>query len=72
MHRYDQDGKSLNRFWSRLTRIPINHFYKSYGDKRTEGKPTLKENYKGICAIQYLSVDLQYELQLIGESIYSL
>jgi len=72
MHRYDQDGKRLNRYWARVTQIPLSQFYKHYKDKRTKGSITKKPNYKGICAVQYNSVDLQYELQLIGESIYSM
>jgi len=72
MHRYDQDGKVLNEYWSKLTKIPLPQFYKNYKDKRTKGKITKRKDYKGICAVQYNSTDLQYELQLIGESIYFL
>ena len=70
MHRYDQDGKGLSRYWSKVTDIPLSQFYRSYKDERTKGRATKKKGYKGICAVQYLSTDLQYELQLIGESIY--
>src|SRR3989338_1485457 len=70
MHRYDQDGKQLNRYWARITQIPLRQFYKNYGDRRTKGLVTKKPDYKGICAVQYNSVNLQYELQLIGESLY--
>lgn len=72
MHRYDQDGEQLNKYWAYITRIPLSQFYKHYKDKRTKGSVTKKPNYKGICAVQYNSVDLQYELQLIGQSIYSI
>ncbi len=72
MHRYDQNGKTLSKYWSNLTKIPLSQFYRSYKDKRTKGKITKKKDYKGICAVQYNSTDLQYELLLIGESIYSL
>ena len=72
MHRCDQDGKSLNKFWSNLTKIPFSQFYRNYEDKRTKEKPTLKKDYKGVCAVQYLSLDVQYELQLIGETIHFL
>lgn len=72
MHRYDQNGKALNKYWSNITKIPLPQFYKDYKDKRTKGKITKKKDYKGVCAVQYNSTDLQYELQLIGESIYSL
>ena len=69
MHRWDQDGKSLNRYWSKLTKILPGQFYESYADKRTINKPTKKEGYKGVCAVMYFSTDLQFELQAIGESI---
>ena len=72
MHRHDQGGKRLNRYWSHVTQIPLRQFYKDYADKRTKGFATKKQDYRGICAVQYNSVDLQYELQCIGESIYSI
>lgn len=70
MHRYDQNGEALNKYWSNLTKIPLSKFYKNYRDKRTKGKVTKRKDYKGICALQYNSTKLQYELQLIGESIF--
>lgn len=70
MHRYDQDGARLNKYWSRITRIPLAQFYRHYKDKRSKGSPTRKPFYKGICAVQYNSTGLQYELQSIGESLY--
>ena len=72
MLRHDQDGKSLEKYWSRLTKIPLYKFYGFYKDKRTRGKVTTKKDYKGVCAVQYNSTDLQYELQMIGESIFML
>lgn len=72
MHRHDQNGQLLNKYWSKLTKIPLSQFYKNYKDIRTKGKTTKKPDYKGICAVQYFSTDLQYELQLIGETLYSL
>ena len=72
MHRYDQNGNSLCRYWSNLIKIPLSQFYRSYRDKRTKGRITRKKDYRGICAIIYFSTSLQYELQLIGESLYFL
>jgi len=72
MHRFDQDGEQLNKYWARITQIPLRQFYKHYRDKRTRGSVTKKLNYKGVCAVQYNSTKLQYELQSIGESIYSI
>lgn len=69
MHRCDQNGESLNKFWSDLTKIPIKQFYKSYADKRTINKPTKKQGYKGVCAVMYFDTELQFELQAIGEVV---
>ena len=69
MHRWDQDGKALNRYWSGVTRIPLSQFYHSYADQRTKGRPTRKPAYKGVCCVQYGDTDLQYELQAIGEAV---
>ena len=69
MHRWDQDGTALIRHWSRVTQIPLSQFYRSYADARTKGTPTHKNNYRGVCCIQYGSTEIQYELQAIGEAI---
>lgn len=69
MHRWDQDSKRLKRYWSKLTGIPLKHFFNNKPDIRTKGKPTMKVNYKGVCAIQYSDTSLQFTLQSIGEVI---
>ena len=69
MHRWDQDGEALNRYWSKVTRIPRKQSYPSYADRRTKGQATRRHNYKGVCCVQYCDTTLQYELQAIGESI---
>lgn len=69
MYRCDQSIEELNKYWSDITEIPLSNFYKSKPDGRTKGKPTLRKDYKGICAIHYLSTDLQFRLQAIGETI---
>ncbi len=69
MHRWDQNGQSLQRYWSRVTKIPLRQFYQSYADKRTRGKPTQKRGYKGVCSIQYGDTNIQYELQSIGNAV---
>ncbi len=69
MYRYDQNLKELNKYWSNVTGIPLHNFYKSKPDSRTKGKSTLKNDYKGICAVHYLSTNLQFKLQSIGEII---
>ncbi|TAN61558.1 hypothetical protein EPN16_03010 [bacterium] len=69
MYRCDQNLTELNKYWSDVTGIPLANFYKSKPDGRTKGKPTLRKDYKGICAIHYLSTDLQFRLQAIGETV---
>ena len=69
MHRWDQDGAALRRYWSRVTGIPLRQFYRSYADRRTKGTPTRKYTYKGVCSVQYGDTTTQYELQAIGEAV---
>lgn len=69
MYRWDQDIKQLNRYWSKITKIPLKQFLKTTPDKRTKGIPTRKISYKGVCSIQYSSTYLQFQLQAIGEII---
>ena len=71
MHRWDQDGAQLKRYWSALTGIPLTQFYRTYPDQRTKGKTTTKSTYRGICALQYGDTALQYELQAIGEAAFT-
>lgn len=69
MYRWDQDVEELNKYWSKVTGVPLHHFFRTTPDKRTKGKPTLKSDYRGVCSIQYPSTALQFELQSIGEAI---
>jgi hypothetical protein len=68
-YRFDQDYERLKSYWSNLTGIPKLKCLNSKPDKRTKDKPTLREDYKGICRIIYYDVSLQFELQSIGETI---
>lgn len=68
-YRWDQDYEKLKKYWSKLTAIPKSKCLHSKPDKRTKGKKTLKEDYKGVCRIVYYSTDLQFELLSIGEAI---
>jgi len=65
--RADQDTEVLISFWSRITLIPINQFYRSRIDKRSVGVPTKKPDYKGVCRIDYFSAALYNELKIVGE-----
>ena len=67
--RYDQDIPKLESYWSNLTKVPPNKFYKSYVDKRSIGKPTKKVSYKGVCVVTYFDTEIQLELELLAESV---
>ena len=69
--RWDQNINELQRFWSSITKIPLEKFYKTLPDKRTQGKVTHKKDYKGVCVVYYCNTSLQFELQSIGEIIIS-
>ena len=72
MHRWDQDGEALKRFWSGVAGIALSQFHPSYADARTKGQPTQRAGYQGVCGIEYHSTTLQYTLQAIGESVLNL
>ncbi len=63
--RADQNIPELERFWSKLTKIPPHQFYRAQVDPRTKGKPTRKQGYRGVCRIVYFSAPTLYELQQI-------
>lgn len=67
--RADQDVKKLEKFWSNITEIPLNLFYKAQVDSRTIGKASKKVNYKGVCRIDYFSADIFNELIEISRVI---
>jgi len=67
--RADQNIRELESYWKEVTKIPAKQFYPTYIDKRTLGKPTHKVNYRGVCAITYFDRSIQYELELLSESM---
>ena len=56
--RFDQNVDALVEFWHEVTKIKKEQFYPTYIDKRTQGKPTLKKDYKGVCTIQYFNTEI--------------
>lgn len=60
--RADQDIEKLVSFWSVQTNLDRKQFYKTRVDRRTEGKPTKKQGYYGVCVIEYLSSHAQKDL----------
>ncbi|PIS42822.1 MAG: hypothetical protein COT24_01690 [Candidatus Kerfeldbacteria bacterium CG08_land_8_20_14_0_20_40_16] len=67
--RADQDTVKLEQYWSKITRISLNQFYKARIDPRTVNRPTLKLDYKGVCRIDYFSADVYNELKVIYQLI---
>ena len=68
-YRADQNINSLERFWSKITKISLKNFYKTIPDPRTVGKPTKNKDYKGVCVISCKGTDKQLELELIPKII---
>jgi len=67
--RADQNIKKLEKFWSKITKIPLSQFYKARIDPRTIGKPSRKPDYKGVCRIDYFSANTDLELKRIAKII---
>ena len=65
-YRADQDVSKLTDFWSKVTNIPGNHFYKTKPDPRTIGKKTMKESYRGVCVITCAGTEIQLQLDIIA------
>lgn len=68
-YRADQNLESLQKYWSRVTSIPIKNFYKSKPDSRTIGKTTKKKGYKGVCSLTCGGTHIQLELETIPRLI---
>lgn len=68
-YRADQNIEKLQRYWSKMTSIPLKNFYKTKPDPRTIGKKTIKNDYKGVCVIMGGSTKIQLELELISKLI---
>lgn len=68
-YRADQNIRSLEKYWSKITGIPLVNFYKTKPDPRTIGKPTKKKEYKGVCVIMGGGSHIQLELEAIPKLI---
>lgn len=60
--RADQNIIELEKFWSKITKIPLCQFYKARIDSRTIGKKSKKLDYKGVCRVDYFSADIFNEI----------
>ena len=68
-YRADQNIRSLEKHWSKVTKIPLNNFYKTIPDPRTLGKKTKNKDYKGVCVIYCKGTNIQLELEMIPKII---
>ena len=67
MSRFDQDEKELGQYWAEVT--GINHIHKGHVDARTEGKPTLRTDYKGVCNIHYYDLTIRRYLDALAHGL---
>ncbi len=65
-YRADQNIRELEKYWSSITGIPKENFYKTKPDPRTKGKKTKKNDYKGVCVITCAGSHIQLELEEIA------
>ena len=68
--RADQDIIELEKFWSKISKIPLNQFQKAQVDNRTIGIPTRKPNYKGVFVVEYYSHALFLELKFFSDIMH--
>ncbi len=66
LHDYHNEAE-IKKFWSQLTNIPINQFYKSYHKPHT-GKNT-KPGYKGCISIRYYDHKVALELHSLYNNL---
>ncbi len=68
--RADQNPEELKRYWSKISKIPVEQFSKPGIDKRTLGKPTKRPGYNGVFVIDYYSNSVFLELKFISDIIH--
>ena len=68
-YRADQNIQELEAYWSNITGIPKENFYKTKPDPRTIGKRTKKSDYKGVCVVSCAGSHIQIELEEIARLI---
>lgn len=64
--RSDQNGKSLNEYWSDTLKIPIKNFGKPLVDKRTVKSKTYPY-YKGVCVLRIGTIHIQRKLLFLSD-----
>lgn len=67
MARADQHDSELRAYWTEVT--GINRFIKTYLDARTQGKPTKRPGYMGVCAVSYHDISLRRYLDALAQGL---
>jgi len=65
--RADQDIRTLEKFWVKVSGISKKQVYKARIDPRTIGKPSRKLDYKGVFVIDYFSASIFHDLLVLGK-----
>jgi len=69
-YRADQNIGELEKYWSSITKIPKENFYKTKPDPRTKGKKTKKADYRGVCVLTCAGAKIQLELEEVVKLLY--
>ncbi|MFZ2152983.1 MAG: hypothetical protein WAV41_02900 [Microgenomates group bacterium] len=69
--RADQNTKTLERYWQKVTQIPFDQFYSTRIDQRTINKPTKNTEYKGVLVIDYYNRNTQLILESLANLVYN-
>lgn len=65
--RADQDKEDLMQYWTDQT--GIKQHIKVFIDGRTEGKPTKRADYRGVCKVHYYDVSLRRYLDALAQGL---
>ena len=67
MCRADQDIHELTQYWTEVT--GIKRFRQGTVDPRTEGEPTKRADYKGVCKIHYHDISIRRYLDALAQGL---
>lgn len=67
--RADQDTDYLEDYWSKISGIPRDQFYKTRIDPRTIGKPTKNRDYRGVLRVNYFDTRVLLELESLAQLV---
>ena len=65
--RADQNLEELMQYWTAVT--GINQYIKGHVDARTEGIPTKRSDYKGVCKVHYYDVSIRRYLDALAHGL---